>query len=99
MFDVRRGCHLVCEIGKIRRTADAREEFVFLQVVRDRHHVDRLPFFVEREHAFVDAFIGGGVEIGGHQKIRDAEDGVFIDEQAAENRRLGVEVLRWDLQL
>ena len=78
---------------QVRRPADAQELAPALELGGDGDGVGGLPAAVEVQHALVDRLVGRTVEVVGLEHLDDVGDGVLAEQDRAEHRLFGGEVL------
>ena len=94
VLGVRRRRHDGGELGDLRGAADALELASLVELVRERDRVDRLALAVEGEGRPVDRAVRLAVEVGGVEHLRDGADRGGREQHGAEDRLLGLQVLR-----
>ena len=94
VLDVRPGRHALLQPAKIAGAARALEAALPAQLLGKRDDVHRLAALEEVHHGGEDRRVLRGVEVVGLQQLDGLEDGIAIEQQRAEDRLLGLEVLR-----
>ena len=96
VLDVRRGRDERCELGDARLSAGGVELRALLELVDERDRVDRLALRPQRERRAVDLRVALAVEVGRVEDLADRPDRDGREQHRAENRLLGLEILRRD---
>ncbi len=92
-----RGGDRVHEAGQVRRAPHFGQPIATSELLAERDQIDRLALGVEREHGLVDVGVLGPIEVGGLEEVPDAQDGIRIDEDRAQDALLGLDRLRREL--
>ena len=88
-FDLDRCGHELGELAQVGRASDAVELLAARQLDLHRERVDALAALEQRLHRPVDALVPSQIEVIFPEEVRDLEDRVAIDEEAAEHLLLG----------
>src|SRR5450756_1099436 len=75
----------------------ALEHALALELGAEGDHVDLFALVVQGEDGAVDEPVRVAVEVVGRERLRDGGDGVRVDEHGAEDRLLGLEVVRREM--
>ena len=92
--DVGGAGHLVAEFGEEGRAADLGQLTARFQRVGQGDEVDGLAALGQGEHGLEDGAVRVAVEIGRGHDLDDAVQGVGVEQDAAEDRLFGLQVLR-----
>jgi hypothetical protein len=79
-----------------RSAADLLQLAAPLELVTQRDRVDRFSFRVEVERGLVDDAVAPPVEVAGREHFADRPDRTGGEHHRAEDRLLGIEILRWN---
>jgi len=91
------GRHEPGQLVQADAAADLLQLATLLELVRERDRVDRLVLAVQLERCAVDPRVRLAVEVAGVEDLADGRDRARRDHHRAENRLLGLEVLRGDV--
>jgi hypothetical protein len=95
VLDVDGSGHHVDQPSEESRSTHLIELALALQLVADGEKVDGLVPLVQRQRGFEDPAVLLAVEVPRLQASAHPDDGVRVDQEPAEDRFLGFDVLRW----
>ena len=85
--------HAVHQLRDVRRAADRFQFAAALQLLGQRHEIDGLLRFAERDHLLVDAAVMIVEKIFGLELFDGGIDGVVVEQDRAENAALRLDVV------
>ena len=90
------GGHLLAQLGQVLDPPTPCQAAIPLQLHLEGEDVDWLTAIGERQRGPEDVAVALRVEVAGVQEVAHRQDGVGVDQQAAEHRLLGIEVMGQD---